>query len=156
MISDWLKRFRDFAVRGNVVDMAIGVVIGAAFGKISSSLVNDILMPPIGLMMGHVNFTDLFVALDGKAYPSLDAAKKAGAPIFAYGSFINTIIDFIIVAFAMFLIVQWFQMVMQRLEPPKAAEPPKTKNCPYCISAIAVDARRCPQCTSNLETSQAA
>ncbi len=156
MISDWLKRFRDFAVHGNVVDMAVGVVIGAAFGKISTSLVNDILMPPIGLLMGHVNFTDLFVSLDGKAYPSLDAAKKAGAPIFAYGSFINTIIDFIIVAFAMFLIVSWYQMVMQRLQPPKAPEPAKTRSCPYCISAIPLEARRCPQCTSNLETPQAA
>lgn len=156
MVKEWLKRFRDFAMRGNVVDMAVGVVIGASFGKISTSLVNDILMPPIGLVMGRVNFTDLFMALDGKAYPSLDAAKKAGAPIWAYGSFINTIIDFIIVAFAMFLIVQWFEMVMQKLEPPKAPEPPKTRNCPYCISAIAVDARRCPHCTSDLETPQAA
>ncbi len=156
MISEWLKRFRDFALRGNVVDMAVGVVIGASFGKISSSLVNDVLMPPIGLLMGRVNFTDLFVALDGKSYPSLDAAKKAGAPIFAFGSFINTIIDFIIVAFAMFLIVQWFEAVMHRLEAPKASEPPKTKNCPYCISAIPLDARRCPQCTSDLETPQAA
>lgn len=156
MLKEWLQRFRDFAVRGNVVDMAVGVVIGAAFGKISSSLVGDIIMPPIGLLMGRVNFIDLFVSLDGKTYPSLDAAKKAGAPIFAYGAFINTIIDFIVVAFAMFLIVQWFQMVMQRLEKPKAPEPPKTKNCPYCISAIPLGARRCPQCTSNLEESQAA
>ncbi len=156
MVNQWLKRFGDFAMRGNVVDMAVGVVIGAAFGKISSSLVSDILMPPIGLLMGRVNFTDLFVALNGKTYSSLDVAKKAGAPILAYGTFINTIIDFIIVAFAMFLIVSWYQMVMQRLQPPKAPEPAKTRSCPYCISAIPLEARRCPQCTSNLETPQAA
>lgn len=156
MLKEWLQRFRDFALRGNVVDMAVGVVIGAAFGKISISLVSDMIMPPIGLLMGRVNFIDLFVSLDGKSYASLAAAKTAGAPILAYGSFINTVIDFIIVAFAMFLIVQWFQMVMQRLEKPKAPEPPRTKNCPYCTSAIAIGARRCPQCTSNLEEPQAA
>ena len=156
MLQDMLKRFRDFAVKGNVVDMAVGIVIGASFGKIATSLVNDVIMPPIGMLLGKVDFNNLFVALDGKAYPSLDAAKKAGAATFNYGAFINTVLDFLIVAFAMFMIVQWFEAVSKRMAKPQAPEPPKTQNCPYCLSSIAIGARRCPQCTSNLEQPQAA
>src|ERR1700721_1275861 len=128
MLQKQLKKFRDFAVKGNVVDMAVGIVIGGAFGKISTSLVNDVIMPPIGLLLGKVDFNSLFISLNGKTYPSLDAAKKAGAPTLNYGAFINTVLDFVIVAFAMFLIVQWYQTVSNRLVPPAAPEPPKTMN----------------------------
>ena len=145
------KEFKEFAMRGNVVDMATGIIIGGAFGTIVKSLVDDVIMPPIGLLLGKVDFNSLFVSLNGKVYPSLDAAKKAGAPTLNYGAFINTVLDFIIVAFAMFLLVQWFETVSNRMQPPAAPEPPKTTNCPYCLSAIPIGAKRCPNCTSQLE-----
>jgi len=156
MLEAQLKKFRDFAVKGNVVDMAVGIVIGAAFGKIATSLVNDVIMPPIGLILGKVDFNSLYVALDGKSYPSLDAAKKAGAATFNYGAFINTVLDFVIVAFAMFLIVQWYQSMVDRFQKPAPAAAPTTKDCPYCLSAIPVGATRCPHCTSQLEQPKAA
>jgi large conductance mechanosensitive channel len=114
-----LKEFREFAMRGNVVDMAVGIIIGAAFGKIITSLVNDVIMPPIGLLMGQVDFRDLFVSLNAQDYPSLAAATEAGAPIIKYGVFINTILDFIIVAFAIFMVIR----AMNRLKRQEAAEP---------------------------------
>ena len=138
-----VKEFREFAVKGNVLDMAIGIIIGAAFGKIVTSLVNDVVMPPIGLILGRVDFNDLFVSLDGKAYASLALAKAAGAPTINYGMFINNILDFAIVAFVMFLIVRQYN----RMRP--AAEP-TTKECPYCMSQIPVKASRCPSCTSQM------
>ncbi len=156
MLQSQLKKFRDFAIKGNVVDMAIGIVIGASFGKIATSLVGDIIMPPIGLLLGRVDFNSLFIPLDGKTYASLDAAKKAGAAIFAYGAFINTVLDFLIVALAMFLIVQWYQTMAERFQEPVPAEPPKTKDCPYCMSQIPLAATRCPHCTSQLEQTKAA
>ena len=137
------KEFKEFAVKGNVLDMAIGIIIGAAFGKIVTSLVNDVVMPPIGLILGRVDFNDLFVSLDGKAYASLALAKAAGAPTINYGMFINNILDFAIVAFVMFLIVRQYN----RMRP--AAEP-TTKECPYCMSQIPVKASRCPSCTSQM------
>jgi large conductance mechanosensitive channel len=151
-----LKKFREFAVKGNVVDMAVGIVIGGAFGKIATSLVNDLIMPPIGLLLGRVDFNSLFIPLDGKTYASLDAAKKAGAATFNYGAFINTVLDFMIVAFAMFMIVQWYQTMADRLEKPAPAAAPTTKDCPFCLSSIPIGARRCPHCTSQLEQPQAA
>ncbi|HLI79365.1 MAG TPA: large conductance mechanosensitive channel protein MscL [Candidatus Binataceae bacterium] len=156
MFETQLKKFREFAIKGNVVDMAIGIVIGASFGKIATSLVNDLIMPPIGLLLGRVDFNSLFIPLDGKTYASLDAAKKAGAATFNYGSFINTVLDFVIVAFAMFLIVQWYQTMADRLEKPAPAAAPTTKDCPFCMSPIPVGATRCPHCTSQLGQSQAA
>ena len=156
MFEAQLKKFREFAVKGNVVDMAVGIVIGGAFGKIATSLVNDVIMPPIGLILGKVDFNSLFVALDGKSYPSLDAAKKAGAATFNYGSFINTVLDFLIVAFAMFIIVQWYQSMVDRFEKPAPAAAPTTKDCPYCMSSIPIGATRCPHCTSQLEQPKAA
>jgi large conductance mechanosensitive channel len=156
MIQEQLKKFRDFAMKGNVVDLAIGIVIGTAFGKISTSLVNDVIMPPIGLILGKVDFNSLFISLDGKTYPSLDAAKKAGAATLNYGAFINTIIDFIIVAFAMFLIVQWYQTVAERIEGPAPAAAPTTEDCPFCRTPIPIGATRCPHCTSQLEQPKAA
>ena len=142
-----IKEFKEFIMRGNVLDMAVGIIIGAAFGKIVSSFVNDILMPPLGLLMGKINFADLFINLSGKAYPTVAAAKAAGAPTINYGLFINSIIDFLIVAFAIYLMI----MQVNRLKKKPEEAPPATRECPFCISAIPVKAVRCPHCTSNLE-----
>ena len=155
MFENTLKKFRDFAVKGNVVDMAVGIVIGASFGKIATSLVNDLIMPPIGLLLGKVDFNNLYVSLNGKNYATLAAAKTAGAPTLNYGAFINTILDFVIVAFAMFMIVQWYQTMAERFQEPVVAAP-TTKDCPYCVSPIPVGATRCPHCTSQLEQPKAA
>ncbi len=140
-----LSNFRQFAMKGNVVDLAVGFVLGAAFGKIVTSLVNDVIMPPIGLILGKVDFSSLYFNLSGKAFPSLSAAKAAGVPIIAYGSFINTIIDFVIVAFAMFILVQ--QIV--RISPPPAL--PAEKDCPHCLSKIPLAATKCAHCTAELK-----
>jgi large conductance mechanosensitive channel len=143
-----LKEFKEFAMRGNVIDMAVGIVIGAAFGRIVSSLVNDIIMPPIGLVLGKVDFSNLFLNLSGRHFDSLADAKKAGAAVISYGTFMNTIIDFVIVAFAIFLLVRQ----INRLQRPKpAAAAPTTKDCPYCASTIPIKAVRCPNCTSDLK-----
>jgi len=139
-----LKEFKDFVMRGNVLDLAIAVIIGGAFGAIVTSLINDVLMPPIGLALGHVDFKDLFVSLNGQSYPSLTAAKAAGAPVLAYGQFINTITNFLVIAFVVFMIVKQ----ANRFKKPVA--PPSTKECPYCASNIPVKAMRCPLCTSDL------
>ncbi len=144
------KEFRDFAVKGNVLDMAIGVIIGAAFGKIVSSLLADVLMPPIGLLMGKVDFSSLFISLNGQAYPSLTAAKAAGAPTINYGVFLNTVLDFAVVAFVIFLVIKQINRLKQR----EAAAPPvataTTKVCPECCSVIPLKALRCAHCTSTL------
>jgi large conductance mechanosensitive channel len=144
-----LKEFKEFAMRGNVIDMAVGIVIGAAFGRIVSSLVNDIVMPPIGLALGKVDFSNLFLNLSGQHFSSLADAKKAGVAVLSYGVFLNTIIDFLIVAFAIFLLVRQ----VNRLQKPKAApaQAPSTKECQYCASTIPIKAVRCPQCTSELK-----
>ncbi len=143
-----LKEFRDFAMRGNVIDMAVGIIIGAAFGGIVTSLVNDVIMPPIGLALGAVDFSDLFINLSGTEYPSLAAAKEAGAPVIAYGAFINTVINFIIVAFAIFIVIKQ----LNRLKRPAPEAAPTTKDCPRCMTAIPLKATRCPNCTSELAT----
>jgi large conductance mechanosensitive channel len=141
-----LKEFREFAMRGNLLDMAIGIVLGTAFGRIISSLVSDIIMPPIGLALGGLDFANLFITLRGGPYPSVAAAKAAGAPTINYGIFINTIIDFVIVAFVIFLLIR---QVNRMKRAPEAA--PTTKPCPYCLSAIPLGAVRCPNCTSDLK-----
>lgn len=141
-----LKEFKEFAMRGNVLDMAVGVIIGAAFGKIVTSLVGDVLMPPIGKVMGNLDFGNLFIALNGQAYPSLAAAKAAGAPTINYGLFINSVIDFVIVAFVIFLLVRQ----VNRLKKDAPAAAPTTKPCPYCLTEIALKASRCPACTSEI------
>jgi large conductance mechanosensitive channel len=143
-----LKEFKAFAMRGNVLDMAIGVILGAAFGKIVSSLVSDILMPPIGLLMGHVDFSSLFVNLSGQPQPSLGAAKAAGAPTINYGVFLQTMLDFVIIAFVIFMIVK---QVNRFKEPDAAPAPSSNKNCPYCLSEIPVKATRCAHCTSDVK-----
>ncbi|MCQ2358733.1 MAG: large conductance mechanosensitive channel protein MscL [Phascolarctobacterium sp.] len=140
------EEFKKFAMRGNVIDMAVGVIIGGAFGKIVGSLVSDVIMPPIGMAMGKVNFTDLFVALNGKEYATLEAAKKAGAPVLAYGNFMQTVLDFIILAFVVFLMIR--QINKMTPEPEPAPEP---RVCPFCKSTIPDDATRCPHCTSQLD-----
>ena len=142
-----LKEFKEFIMRGNVLDLAVGIIIGGAFGKIISSFVADILMPPLGLILGKVNFSDLFINLSGTAYPTVAAAKAAGAPTVNYGIFINTVIDFLIVAFAIYLMI----VQVNRLKKPKEETPPATKDCPFCLSAVPVKAVRCPHCTSTIE-----
>lgn len=143
-----LKEFKEFAAKGNMLDMAIGIVLGAAFGRIVSSLVGDILMPPIGAAIGNVNFSNLFIPLSATHFATLADAKKAGVAVIGYGTFINTIIDFLIVAFALFLVVK---QVNRMRKPAPAPAPPSTKECPFCISSIPLKATRCPQCTSELK-----
>jgi large conductance mechanosensitive channel len=138
------KEFKEFAMKGNVVDLAIGVIIGGAFGKIVTSVVNDIVMPPIGLLMGKMDFSNLFIDLSGKGYESLKAAKDAGAPVISYGAFINTVLDFVIVAFVIFLVIKQ----INRLKKEPVPAPPDTKECAFCCSAIPIKATRCPHCTS--------
>jgi large conductance mechanosensitive channel len=143
-----LKEFREFAVKGNVLDMAVGIIIGAAFGKIVTSLVEDVIMPPIGLLLGKVDFASLFINLSGHEYPSLAAAKAAGAATIAYGTFLNNVFSFIIVAFAVFMLVKAVNRL--RLQGEKAEEATE-RTCPYCQSAISIKATRCPHCTSELQ-----
>ena len=144
-----LKEFKEFAMRGNVLDLAVGVIIGAAFGAVVTSLVGDIIMPPIGRLTGNLDFKDLFVALNGMSYKSLADAKAAGAPVIAYGNFINTIVNFLIVAFAIFLLVKQ----VNRFNKPAVVPPgpPTTKECQFCSMSIPIKATRCPQCTSDLK-----
>ena len=142
------KEFKEFAMRGSVVDLAVGVIIGAAFGKIVSSLVDDIIMPPIGRILGHVNFTDFFISLNGAHYETLADAKKAAAPTINYGLFINTVINFLIVAFCIFLLVQQINRLAKKPQP--AQEAPSTKECPQCTMAIPIRAKKCPQCTAQI------
>ena len=144
-----LKEFKEFAMKGNMIDMAIGIIIGAAFGKIVSSLVADVLMPPLGKMMGNVDFSSVFLNLSGGIFPSLAAAKAAGAATVNYGLFINTVIDFTIIAFVLFLIIKGMN-AMKRKEAEAAPAPPTTKECTFCYSSIPVKASRCPHCTSTL------
>jgi len=141
-----LKEFKDFAMKGNVLDMAIGVIIGGAFGKIVSSLVSDVLMPPIGLLLGKVDFSSLFLNLSGTPQPSLTAAKAAGAPTINYGVFLQATFDFIIIAFVIFILVKQ----VNRLKKPAPTVVPTTKDCPHCLSTIPLKATKCAHCTSNV------
>jgi large conductance mechanosensitive channel len=147
----FLKEFRAFAVRGNVVDMAVGIIIGAAFTGIVNSLVNDLLMPPLGVLIGDVDFQNIFFVLREGAtpgpYASLEAAKAAGAATVNLGLFLNTVLSFVLVAFAVFLLVR----AMNRLRAAEAAPPPSTRPCPYCATPIPIAATRCPNCTSDLK-----
>lgn len=136
------RDFKSFVAKGNVIDLAAALVLGLAFGRIITSFVSDVLMPPIGLLLGKVDFSNLFVSLSGASYPSLAAAKAAGAPVIAYGSFLNTIVDFLIVALALFLVVRQVNRFRSAGAPPK--------DCPYCFSKIPAKATRCPECTSEL------
>jgi large conductance mechanosensitive channel len=146
-----LKEFKEFAMRGNVLDMAIGIVIGVAFGKIVTSFVNDVVMPPIGLLLGKIDFSNLFIDLSGKSYATLAEAKAAGAATIKYGLFLNTVVDFVIVAFVIFLLIQ--QINRMKRQPEAAPAAPTTKECPYCLSSIAIKATRCSHCTSDVKAS---
>lgn len=142
------KEFKEFALHGSVLDLAIGIIIGGAFGKIVTSLVNDIIMPPIGLVLGKVNFANLYVNLSGKPYANLADAQAAGAATINYGIFINDIMDFIIVAFVIFLIIRQMNRLTRK---PAAPAEPTMRECPYCCTEISVKASRCPNCTSELK-----
>lgn len=141
------REFKEFIMRGNVVDLAVAVVIGAAFGKLVTSFVEDVLMPPIGLALGGVDFSNLFINLSGNAYPSIAAAKAAGAATLNYGIFINNIINFLIIAFAIFLVIK----AINRMQGPAPAAAPTTKDCPYCLSAVPLKATKCAHCTAELK-----
>ena len=140
------KEFKEFVMRGNVIDLAVAVIIGASFGAIITSLVNDIVMPPIGLLLGKADFSNLFINLSGKSYATVAEAKAAGAPTLNYGIFLNTVINFLILAFVIFLVIKQVNRFKHKPED-KAAE---TKSCMYCYSTIPIKATRCPQCTSQL------
>jgi large conductance mechanosensitive channel len=146
------KEFRDFIARGNVIDLAVGVVIGAAFGRIVTSLVEGVIMPPFGLVLGRIDFSSLFYILDAsKGVPmSLADAKTKGIPVIAYGQFVNEIIAFLIVAFAVFLVVKQVNRIKSAVDRPSPAAAPTTKECPYCASTISIKATRCPNCTSTI------
>ena len=148
-----LKDFKEFVMRGNVLDLAVAVIIGAAFGAIVTSMVNDIVMPPIGLVLGHVDFKDLFISLNGQSYATLAAAKAAAAPVIAYGQFLNTVINFLIVAFVIFMTVK--QASKLRKKPGAAPVEPTTKDCQFCCMPIPIAATRCPNCTSQLSSQEA-
>jgi large conductance mechanosensitive channel len=141
-----LRDFKAFIMKGNVLDLATAVVIGAAFGAIVTSMVNDVIMPPIGMLLGRIDFKELFLTLNGQAYPTLAAAKTAGAPVIAYGQFLNTVVNFVIVALAIFVVVRMAGKL--KSEAPPVA--PTTKDCPFCLSAIPILATRCGHCTSQL------
>jgi large conductance mechanosensitive channel len=143
------KEFKEFAMKGNVMDLAVGVIIGAAFGKIVTSLINDVIMPFVGLPFGRVDLSNLFLNLSGGAYPTLAEARKAGAATLNYGLFINTLIDFLIIALVIFLMVKWVNKL--RRPAPAPALAPATKDCPYCFTMIPIKAVRCPACTSQLK-----
>jgi large conductance mechanosensitive channel len=143
-----LKEFKEFVMRGNVIDLAVGVIIGGAFGRIVTSLVNDIIMPPIGLLLKGVNFADLFVSLNRQAYATLADAQAAGAPVLTYGNFIKNIVDFLIIALVIFLMIKAINAAKRK--PAPAPAEPTTKECPHCFTAIPVKATRCPHCTANL------
>jgi large conductance mechanosensitive channel len=142
------KEFKEFAMRGNVVDMAVGIIIGGAFGKIVSSLVKDVIMPPIGKLMGNVDFANLFISLGGERFATLAEAQEAGAATINYGVFINTVLDFVIVAFAIFMVIRAMNKLKRKEEAPPAE--PTTKECPQCLSTIPIKATRCAHCTAQL------
>jgi len=144
-----LKEFKAFVMKGNVLDLAVAVIIGAAFGAIVVSLVNDIIMPPIGMLLGHMDFKELFLSLNGQSYATLAAAKAAAAPVIAYGQFLNTVINFLIIALVIFIIVR----AASRMQKPAGA--PTTKDCKFCFQPIPIPATRCPHCTSQLAAAAA-
>ena len=145
-MKEFIKGFKEFAMRGNFIDLAVGVVIGAAFGKVVSSLVSDIIMPPIGVLLGGIDFSDFFITLNGKHVATLAEAKAAGIPVLAYGSFLNAIVQFLIIAFAIYVVIKQVNRLF-----PKPAPAPETRKCPFCKQDIADDATRCPHCTSVLD-----
>ncbi len=143
-----LKEFKQFAIKGNMIDLAVGMIIGSAFNKLVSSLVNDMIMPLLGLLTGKIDFAKLFIALDGKKYETLAEAEELGVACFKYGAFIAGVIDFVIMAFVVFLFVKWVNKLRNMNKEPEPVKAPTTKVCPFCKSEIAIEATRCPHCTS--------
>lgn len=143
-----LREFKAFIMKGNVLDLAVAVIIGAAFGAIVASMVNDVIMPPIGMLLGHIDFKDLFLSLNGQSYASLAAAKAAAAPVIAYGQFLNTIINFLIIAFVIFMIIRTSTRFQRQPDAP--AQAPTTKSCRFCLMEVPIGATRCGHCTSQL------
>ena len=150
MMKNIINEFKEFAMKGNVIDMAVGIIIGAAFGKIVTSFVSDILTPPLGKLMGNVDFSNLFFCMSVEQYPTLEAAKAAGVATINYGIFINTVIDFLIVAFAIFMLVKQVNRFRKAPVPDALPAEPTEKECPFCVSMIPIKAPRCPHCTSQL------
>lgn len=155
MANGLIREFREFIARGNVMDLAVGVIIGGAFGKIVTSLVNDIVMPPIGLLLKGINFKDLFLNLGTGTFEKLDDARKASAPVIAYGAFLNALLEFLIIAACVFAIVKTLNRIQERAAAAARAEAevapePNTRDCPYCLSAIPIKASRCAHCTSEV------
>ena len=146
-----LKDFKKFAIKGNIIDLAIGVIIGGAFGKIVASFVNDIIMPLLSIITGNIKFENLFIALDGHEYATIEAAQAAGAATVNYGSFITAVVDFFIIAIFIFIAMSQINKIREKFTPKKEEEPPKIKECPFCRTSIHIDASRCPNCTSHLE-----
>jgi large conductance mechanosensitive channel len=144
-----IKEFKEFIQKGNVLDMAVGFIMGSAFGKIVTSLINDVIMPPIGLLLGKVDFSSLYINLSGRPFETLAEAKKAGAATINYGAFLNTLLEFIVVALAIFIMIKWINTL--RRKPVPAPAVPTTKDCPFCFTAIPIKAVRCPHCTSELK-----
>ncbi len=145
-----LKEFREFALKGNVIDLAVGVIIGASFGKITNSLVNDVLMPPLGFLLGRVDFSDMFINLSGQPVASIAEAKTAGVPVLAYGAFINTVIEFTLIAFAIFIMVRQINRLRTALGRNDPPPQPSEKSCPKCLSTIPIAATKCRACTADL------
>lgn len=143
----FISEFKQFAVKGNMIDMAVGIIMGAAFGKIVGSLVQDVLMPPLGRFLGNVDFKQLYINLGDRTFDTLEAAEKAGAPVLKYGLFLNNVVDFLIIAFAVFMLVR----AINRLKKAPPPADPTTKDCPHCLSSIPLKATRCPHCTSELK-----
>jgi len=150
MFRSTISEFKTFAMRGNVIDLAVGVIIGAAFGKIITSLVNDVIMPPVGKLLGGVDFTDLFIPLEATELTSLVKAQEAEIPVIAYGQFINTLIDFVIVAFCIFLLVKFLNKLARKKEVEEQPAETTTRECSYCLSEVPLAASRCAHCTSEL------
>ena len=146
-----LKGFKKFALRGNVVEMAVGIIIGISFNNIINSFVNDILMPPVSLLIGNINFSNLYINLSQQEYESLAAAEQAGVPIIKYGIFIGTVVDFLIVAFALYIVISYYNKLKEINKEKEIKAAPNTKKCPYCYSEINIKATRCPECTTKLE-----
>ena len=145
-----MKEFKQFAIKGNMIDLAVGMIIGTSFNKIVSSLVNDMIMPLLGIFTGKIDFAKLFIALDGKTYETLAAAEEAGAACFKYGAFLAGLLDFLIMAFIVFLFVRGINKLREANKEPEAPKEPTTKVCPFCKSEISIEATRCPHCTSEL------
>jgi large conductance mechanosensitive channel len=141
------REFKDFIRRGSVIDLAVGFVMGAAFGKVATSFINDVVMPPIGLLLGNIDFANFYINLSGRTFESLAQAREAGAPVIAYGAFVSAVVDFLVVALAVFIVIRW----INKLKSKPAPAAPTTKECPFCLSIVPLKAVRCPHCTSELK-----